>query len=455
MGKVCDFGTCIQGCYILDAGATFWPGTWDPSGGCGYCQPFGSGGINYWTPAVDGQYCYVSGGDVCVGGNCVAGCLVSTLPNQTSQIPTLEPAGWVTNGCFSCQPFSWPDGVLYDQLLNPPACVDPPDYPFPSANIAGGIGGDGRFWVTGGWNYSGPGASYFVSNQSWGFDPNGNNWLQGPNLILQRRDAAGTAANGQIFIFGGMDSTNATLSSAEYFNPPATPWVALTPLSTPRHLGGAAYVPSIDTIFVFGGEESVDGTPVDTIETYQGSAPYAQNVLAAADTTNLFPPNLALTGPTGEPVLIGSSYVVDDTDQIIYAIGGYYPYGGSAHSSVWAYDITNNAWSWAPSLAVAQAVAGNTVVTSSTTNTIFEVTGDIGFGLPSSEFQTADLSDAGLPTWSTAIPTPAWARLGAMAFYNPPPDDRVYVIGGENSGYIIPTVEVFVLAGGYDVWIPY
>jgi hypothetical protein len=456
-GKVCDFATCIQGCYI--AGVTYWPGTWDPAGSCGTCSPLGSGGTVNWSPGVDGQYCSVSGGDVCVGGSCKTGCLVSSLPNGTFQPPTLEATGWVTNGCFSCQPLSWPDGVLFDPSQGP-ACTDPPDYPFPSENIAGGVGGDGRFWVTGGWNYSGPGGSYFVSNQSWGLDPNPNvnNWVQGPNMILARRDAAGAAADGQIFVFGGLDSTNTTLANAEVFNPPANPWVAITPLSTPRHLGVAVYVPSLDTIYIMGGEESVNGTPVDTVETYQGSAPYTQAVLAAPSTVNLIPVNLGLTGPTGQPVMIGSSAIVDDLNQLIYVIGGYYPYAGPIHSSVWVYDIVNNSWDWAPSLAVAQAQAGTTLDT--TTSTIYEVTGDIGFDLGSTEFQTASIT--GLPLWSTNPIIPYYPRLGAMAFYNqvftnpPGPDDRVYVIGGEAWGwYWVPTVEVYVLNSGYDVWIPY
>jgi hypothetical protein len=296
-----------------------------------------------------------------------------------------------------------------------------------------------------------------VSNQTWGLDPVLNTWTQGPNMILQRRDAASAAAGGQIFVFGGLDATSATLASAELFNPPANPWVALPPLSTPRHLGVAAYVPSLDTIYVFGGEESVNGFPVDTVETYQGSAPYTQTVLPPADTTALFPPNLALTGPTGEPTLIGSSVVVDDADQLIYVIGGYYPYGGSVHQSVWVYDITNNAWDWAPTLAVAQAVAATTVVNTSTTNTMFMVTGDIGSGFSSTEFQTADVPDGGFPLWSYNPVTPAWPRIGAMAFYNPAPDNRVYVIGGVDwwIPWIVPTVEVYIPAAGYDVWIPY
>ena len=396
------------------------------------------------------------------GGACQSGCLVSYLPDGTYQAPTLEPAGWIANGCFSCQPLSYPSGVLFDETLSPPNCTDPADYPFPSANIAGGVGGDGRFWVTGGWNWSGPGASYFVSNQAWGFDPISNDWTQGPNMILQRRDAAGAAADGQIFVFGGMDINSATLDNAEVFNPPMNPWVALTPLSTPRHLGAAVYVPSLDTIYVMGGEESVYGTPVDTVETYQGASPYTQTVLAAPDTTNLIPVNPALLGPTGEPALIGSSLIVDDTNQLIYAIGGYYPYGGGVHSSVWVYDIVNNAWGWAPSLAYAQAVAGTTLVASPTENTIFEVTGDNGFGGASVDFQIAplSLSDAGiLPTWSGNPVSPGWPRLGAMAFYNPANsgiDNRAYVIGGEEWGYIVPVVEAYVIAdGGYDVWIPY
>jgi hypothetical protein len=306
--------------------------------------------------------------------------------------------------------------------------------------------------VAGGWNFTGPGGSYFVSNQSWGLDPIANSWMQGPNMILARRDAAGAAADGQIFVFGGLDATNATLANAEVFNPPATPWVAITPLSTPRHLGVAVYVPSLDTIYVFGGEESLYGTPVDTVETYQGSAPYTQTVLAAPSTLALLPVNLGLTGPTGQPVMIGSSAIVDDLNQLIYIIGGYYPYGGPIHSSVWVYDIVNNAWDWAPSLAVAQAQAGTALDTA--TSTIYEVTGDIGIAGGSTEFQTASIT--GLPFWSTNFNTPSYPRVGAMAFYNPAPDDRLYVIGGEAWGwYMVPTVEVFVLNSGYDVWIPY
>jgi len=458
-GKVCDFGSCLQGCYI--GGQTYWPGTWDPLGTCGYCVPAIS--TTAWSPALDGQYCSVMGGNVCVGGVCKAGCLVSYLPTQVSQVPALEAPGTINNGCFICNPAIWPDGLCYHPPLNTPNCVDPQFYPFASAGIAGGVGGDGRFWVAGGFNWTGPGDTFLVSNQAWGFDPINNNWLQGPNLTLGREEAAGAAdpVSGQIFLFGGLDNTGTSLASAETFDPgpPATPWTSLpSPLSEPRHMAAAVYVADAGLIYVFGGENGWSGTPVDTVETYKTTAPYTHTVLPAPSMAGLLPANPLLTGPTGQPTLIASSAIDNsNVDGQVYLIGGYYPYstygfgfsfGGSPHNAVWSYDVANNAWAWSPALAAAQAWAGTVMIPG---DIVYEVTGDNGFG-PSVDTQTTTLSTGGF--WSSTFNQPLYFREGGMAFYSPAPDNRLYVIGGEEWGWANPVVETFVLTPGYGVWLP-
>jgi hypothetical protein len=455
-GKVCDFGGCIQGCLI--GGITYWPGTQNPLGTCQVCDPFGSGSTTGWTPAPDGQFCSSGGGDVCVGGSCKVGCLISSLPDGTSQVPTLEPANWVRNGCYICNPAVYINRLTYDPALDLLNCADPNSafYPFASAGIAGGVGSDNRFWVTGGWNLTGPGGSVFISNEAWGFDPIANNWIAGNKMTQQREEAAGaTSAAGVIFLFGGLDSAGDPLSSVEYFDPgpPAKPWVSLTPanwLSTPRHLGSAVYVASVNLIYVIGGENGWNGNPVDTIETYLSVPPYTHTVLAAANTAGLVPANAALTGPTGQPAIIGSS-LIDGMNGFLYAVGGLAPYALTAHQSVWAYKLATNAWTWAPSLGSAQSWAGVVIVPPTPAGTVYDINGFNGFG-PSTAFQTAAIGGA----FAGSLNQPTYAREGGMAFYSPT-DNRIYLIGGTDQGVYLapqPLLEALPLNATFGAWVP-
>ncbi len=457
-GFTCSFSACTAGCYI--GGVTYAAGTPNPAGTCQVCQPFGSGGSGAWTPAADGQACSV-GGNVCVGGTCHAGCLISYLPDGTSQAPTLEPVGWSKDGCYACNPATYITRLTYTPSLSPINCKDPniQPYPFPSAGIAGGVGDDGRFWVTGGWNFTGPGGSLFISNEAWGYSPVANNWVQSKTTMTQHREeAAGTASGtGVIFIFGGLDALSNPLATVEHFDPasPTPVWTALplaNNLSVPRHFASAVYVASTNLIYVIGGEQGWNGFPNDTIETYKTIPPYTHTVLAAASTAGLLPPNPLLTGPTGQPAIIGSS-LIDGMNGHIYAVGGLTAYSLYAHQSVWDYNIAGNSWTWAPAMASAQCWAGTVVAPPA--STVYEINGFNGFG-PSTNLQTATIVGTFISGFAGTLNQPNYAREGGMAFYSPT-DNRIYLIGGTYQGvYLAPQsiLEALPLNVGFGAWVP-
>lgn len=101
-GNFCLSGACVSECVISgatdggDAGVSFVAaGTANPLQSCLSCQP--SLDPNGWSASPDATDCDQDGGNLCLGGVCVAGCFIDG---------GVEPAGApnAENGCFGCQP---------------------------------------------------------------------------------------------------------------------------------------------------------------------------------------------------------------------------------------------------------------------------------------------------------------------------------------------------------------
>jgi hypothetical protein len=91
-GLYCDHGHCSNGCQI--GGSTQVPGTINPDNGCQSCQP--SVSLTSWSDLPAGTTCGV-GGAVCAGGVCLVGCEIAGVLYAPG---SADPA----SSCLTCQP---------------------------------------------------------------------------------------------------------------------------------------------------------------------------------------------------------------------------------------------------------------------------------------------------------------------------------------------------------------
>jgi N-acetylneuraminic acid mutarotase len=80
---------------------------------------------------------------------------------------------------------------------------------------------DGKIYVIGGQREEDPGPTTSVII----FDPATRTWVDGPTLLIARRDHAATVINGKIYVFGGgIDNYNTPIDSIEVYDPETGFW---------------------------------------------------------------------------------------------------------------------------------------------------------------------------------------------------------------------------------------
>ena len=237
----------------------------------------------------------------------------------------------------------------------------------------------------------------------------GSAWVALAPVITPRQEIAVAAANGRVYIFGGISAQRTILTTVEEYDPATNRWSFVAPLPAPLHHAAAATVG--DAIYIIGGYATLAFTPVSTVFRYDtrtdswtrvADLPRARGALAAAT-----------------------------IDGKIYAVGGV---PGTRELTV--YDPATDRWSDLPSMPTgrehlaAAAVGGKLYVAGG------RLAGN------TSAFESFDPVTA---TW-TALPPLPTARSGLAAAAV---GDRIYVFGGEGNR-ATPT-GVFAEAEVYDV----
>ena len=73
------------------------------------------------------------------------------------------------------------------------------------------------------------------------YDPQADAWTQLASMGIARRNHASAAVGGKLYVFGGIDSGERLVSTAEVYDPASNSWMQVTSLSAARgFLVGAA-----------------------------------------------------------------------------------------------------------------------------------------------------------------------------------------------------------------------
>ncbi|MEZ4410716.1 MAG: kelch repeat-containing protein [Polyangiales bacterium] len=117
-----------------------------------------------------------------------------------------------------------------------------------SAGVA--AGGDGRIYVYGGENGSGP------SDRAFAYDPATNTWRELARMARRRYAVASAGAlDGRVYALNGNAGAGGTVRDAQAYDPMTSAWATLG--STPLHTEGSAAAGGADgRVYLFGGYDN-------------------------------------------------------------------------------------------------------------------------------------------------------------------------------------------------------
>ena len=219
-------------------------------------------------------------------------------------------------------------------------------------------------------------------------------WAVLAPVITPRQEVAVAAANGKVYLLGGISADRDILSSVEEYDPATNTWRFVAPLPLPRHHTAAAAIGT--SIYVVGGFETLAFDPQPTVYRY--------------DTlTNQWTRLADLPSPRGALAAVA-------IDGLIYAVGGV-PGG----RDLTVYDPATNHWTTLPPMPTPRehlAAAGALGI-------LFVAGGRFTSG-NTNAFESYEPESQ---RWTTLPPLPP-ARGGIAAAILA---DRIYVFGGEGN----------------------
>lgn len=236
-------------------------------------------------------------------------------------------------------------------------------------------------------------------------------WLSLAPLQTARQEVAVAAANGRVYVFGGISGSE-VLDSVEEYDPVADRWRFVAPLPEPLHHTAAAAVG--DSIYIVGGYHTLAFDPTERV--------YRYDVL-----TNSWTQVTSLPAPRG-------ALAAAAIDGKVYAVGGV-----PGASDLTVYDPAADRWSRLASMPtsrehLAAAAAGGR---------LFAISGRLGANRAAMESY-----DPITDRWTALAPIPtARSGIGAAVV-----GDRIYVFGGEGNSAaatgVFPQVESFDVVTG-------
>jgi len=234
-------------------------------------------------------------------------------------------------------------------------------------------------------------------------------WLELAPVLIPRQEVAVAAANGKLYLIGGI-SGSAILTSVEEYDPSTGHWRFVAPLPEPRHHAAAATVDG--SLYVIGGYETLAFDPQRSVFRYDIAGDRWFEVAS-------------LPAPRGALAAVA-------IDGRIYAVGGV-PDG----TALAVYDPNVNAWTTlAPMPTPREHLAAAGV------EGLLYVAGGRFTGGNVAAFERFDPASG---SWTTlaSLPT-ARSGLAAAAI-----GQRIYVFGGE--GNTATSTGVFAQTESYDV----
>jgi len=217
-------------------------------------------------------------------------------------------------------------------------------------------------------------------------------WISLAPVLIPRQEVAVTAANGRLYLIGGLAGT-AVLDSVEEYDPATNQWRLVAPLPRPLHHTAAASIGN--SVYVVGGYGTIDFDPVRTAYRYDipddrwtriADLPTARGALAA----------VAIDGR-------------------IYAVGGF-PGG----HDLTVYTPATNSWRALPDMPTRR----EHLAAAAARGTLF-----VAGGRFTGKTNAFECYEPEFDRWTILPPMPT-ARGGiAAATLN----DRIYVFGGEGN----------------------
>lgn len=305
-------------------------------------------------------------------------------------------------------------------------------------------------------------------------------WTSGPSLLIGREEsAAATAADGRIYVFGGVrpfyDGVNSSLTETEAYAPGASAWVTRAPMPTGRYGLGAARG-SDDRIYVVGGQTCDGGScrPLSTVEAYDPGpdrwaavtslpAPRTGAAVVAGKDGRIY----AIGGATfvpGSSTTLSSVLVYDPLapskgwvqaaplniprylagaapglDGHIYVIGGF-DSNAREMASVEVYDPKADVWKVLGSMPTARSDLAASVDQAGNVYAIG------GYDISAKSLNTVEMYSPATGTWLTEPPlTTARATLAAVTAAN----GEIYAIGGDSGpdGHYLTSIEIYTPPG--------
>ncbi|WP_368292719.1 kelch repeat-containing protein [Dehalobacter sp. TBBPA1] len=257
-------------------------------------------------------------------------------------------------------------------------------------------------FLIGGCNSSG------LLNANEEYYPGTITWTERSQMPNSRFEPSVVELNGNIYVIGGLGTTENILNSMDVYDPDADTWSSKAPMLSPRFAFGTAVVNG--KIYAIGGfDYSGFSNTVEMYDPVTDTWTYKANMPTARA-------NLGVTVDNG----------------IIYAIAG--NSGNWQYNSVEAYDPTTDSWSTKASLSSMRYNFGVT-----TANGKIYIMG--GYD-PSNNIviNTVEVYDPLIDTWTAQanIPT-SRSDLGAVTI-----NGKIYAVGGEDTdGKSLDNVEVY------------
>jgi non-specific serine/threonine protein kinase len=129
---------------------------------------------------------------------------------------------------------------------------------------------DGYIYVTGGYGHRNEAGSAEFVNRAYRFSPAENQWERLPDMPIARCFHACAAAEGRIWLFGGLSQAGTTDSviQVDCYDPVTRKWTTPTNLPTPRNRLAAGTVGG--KIYVIGGLVHHDSADVEILDASTG-----------------------------------------------------------------------------------------------------------------------------------------------------------------------------------------
>jgi N-acetylneuraminic acid mutarotase len=250
-------------------------------------------------------------------------------------------------------------------------------------------------------------------------------WVTRASMPTARAESAFGVINGQLYVAGGEDGTQA-LAALEVYDPSTDTWTAKTPM--PVALNAAASAVINGRLYVAGGtrfNDPVQFGPFNTLYSYDPTT----------DTWTTLAPMPTPEADTVAANVNGELYVVGGVSQFVT--------NNPRNAVLQVYDPSTNTWTTKASMPTARALAEAAAI-----NGQLYVVGGTANNTNSGYTGALEVYDPATDTWSSRASMPTPRQVFAADAVN----GQLFAIGGDPGGGVPQTAANEVYDPGTDTW---